>query len=146
MSRWAQVQNDVVQNVIEADQAFVDMVKANWQFVIESDLAQMDDTYDHATGIFTRPPEPEPPPWPVIRTITVPKWFDRWTDEELGIFHTLAQTNESVAGWNIWLSRQSAVSLDDTRIIAKLQQGVASGRISQARMDALLVDVAKGEV
>ena len=128
-----------------ADQDFIDQISHNWSFVVQTDTAQIGDIYNPSTGEFTTPAEVVEP-WPVIRTMTVEKWYNRWTDEELGMFHTLAQTNEAVAGWEIWLGRQSAISLDDPRIVDRLEQGVTSGRITQARMDALLSDVAEGEL
>ena len=145
MARYALILNDEVQNVIVADQDFIDEISSYWSFVVQSDTAQIGDAYNPSTGEFTTPTI-EPEPWPVIRTMTVEKWYNRWTDAELGMFHTLAQTNEAVAGWEIWLGRQSAISLDDPRIVDRLEQGVTIGKITQERMDALLADVAEGEL
>ena len=143
--RYALILNDEVQNVIMADQEFVDLISSNWSFIVQSDTAQIGDAYDPVTKEFTTP-DVVVDEWPIIRTITVEKWYNRWTDEELGLFHALAATNDAIAGWEIWLGRQSAISLDDPRIVDRLQQGVTSGKITQARMDALLADVAEGEL
>lgn len=146
--RYAQILELTVMNVIEADQAFVDTISHNYDWVVQSDTAQMGDAYDPATKEFTTPEPiitPEPP-WPVIRTIGVSQWFNRWTDEELGKFITLAESNQGVAGWNSWLNRQSAVDLDDLRITVRLQQAVTGGHITQIRMDELLGDVQETEI
>ena len=144
MNRYALIKDNIVENLVMLEVEDISWMQDDWDHIVESLTAEMGDSYDPATEEFTSNLVPEV--WPTIRTMTIEKWFDRWTDEELGIFETLAQTNEAIAGWRVWISRQSAVDLDDTRITNRLAQGVSSGRITQARMDALLADVAENEL
>lgn len=146
--RYALILELTVKNVTNGDQDFADLISPDWDYVIQSDTAQMHDTYDPVGGTFSTPAEipPAEPPWPVIRTIKKEKWYDRWTDEDLGKMLTAAKTSEGMAGWMDWIRNQTALDLDNARISAKLAQGVAGGHITQATMDALLADVQQDEV
>lgn len=137
-----------VKNIISADQAFADLIAINWDYVIQSDSANIYDIYDPVTETFTYPTPAEPPAmvWPVIRIIKKEKWYDRWTDDDLGKLLAVANTNEGMAGWMDWIRSQSALDLDSTRITSKLQQGVDGGHITQSAMDILLADVTEEEM
>lgn len=148
MSNWALILDLEVKNAIVAEQEYIDLISPNWDYVIQSDTARIDDIYDPVSETFT-PPDPiiiPEPDWPVIRIIKKANWYDRWTDDDLGKLLAVANTNEGMAGWMDWIRSQSALDLDSTRITSKLQQGVDGGHITQSAMDILLADVTEEEM
>jgi len=81
------------------------------------------------------PVDPDPV---MIRVIPTHEFLDRFTDDELSLIWRLAQTNDKIHGWTIWLGRQAIVNLDAARITTPLQMGVTAGKITQERMNAIL--------
>lgn len=141
-NNYALIKDDVVENVVTGTEEYAAEIAPNWDYVVQSDIASIGDIYDPVGGTFTTP---APPPWPVIRTISQAKWYDRWTDEDLGTFRTQAKTSNAMLGWLDWIDKQPIVYLDTPRIVDKLQSAVDNFHITQAAMDIILADVTEEE-
>ena len=150
MAKYALILNLEVKNLVEANQDYVDSVSHNWDYIVQSDTANIGDTYDPGSGTFTPAPLPPEKPFPIIRTIRIDKWLDRWDDETFGRVLRLAENDTAIGnqikGWIKWLDRQSAISLDDTRIVNKLDYALTNSFITQQEHDDLLADVQPGEL
>lgn len=148
--RYALINEFTVVNIIVADSDFAASISGDYQYVIQSDTAQIGDAYNSVSGEFTTPELPPEPDWPVIRTITVEHWLNRWSDETLGRVIRISESDtpvgDKVKGWLAWLDRQSAISLDDTRITDRIQQAVDAGKITVAEQTTLMADVQEGEL
>ena len=119
--QYALIKNTIIQNVIEADQAFAQAIAPEWDAVvsIESMTPTPGIGWSYEAGVFTAPempPAPEPTPEP--RHITVGAFFDRFGDQKWPI---LADTNASVQALIKDASVRKWINLDDPQVLTGLQ-------------------------
>lgn len=125
--QYALINNNLVENVAEGDQAWADSVASDWQAVVNvsSTNPQPGIGWSYSNGSFTAPivpPAPEPVPLP--RHITVGAFFDRFGDQKWPI---LADTNASVQALIKDASVRAYINLDDSQVEAGLNMVVGAG-------------------
>ena len=126
---YAVVENGIVTNIVLSDSALF----PNW---IQSDVAQIDWTYD---GAAFHPPVPPPPPVlpPIITRLA---FRYRLTDAEyVGILNA-AKTDVEVFAWVETFNIVSQVNLNDPRTKSGLDMMVAKSLLTAQRETQILTD------
>jgi hypothetical protein len=119
--QYALIKNNLVENIIEADQAFAQAIAPEWDAVVSTEgmTPAPGIGWSYADGTFTAPvvpPAPEPAPEP--RRITVGAFFDRLGDQKWPV---LADTNASVQALIKDASVRAYINLDDPQVLTGLQ-------------------------
>jgi hypothetical protein len=133
---YALIKNNLVENVILADQAFADSIAPGWDAVVPSQNAGIGWTY--VDGVFTAPPAPTPTPAQPIRTLTKLQYMGRFTDAELVGIYTAAKTVVQVEIWLEKFKLASEINLDDPATVSGLQAMESAGLIGVGRAAEIL--------
>lgn len=125
--QYALIKNNLVENIAEGDQAWADLVAADYQAVVNTTDMQQQPAigWSYENGQLIAPPAPpisEPTPEP--RRITVGAFFDRFGTQKWSI---LADANPSVQALIKDASVRSYINLDDPQVEAGLNMVVSAG-------------------
>lgn len=139
--RYALVKNNKIEQIIIADQEFVNMIAPEWQHI-----EPLDETYEKAAeigwacinGTIIHPgTPPAPPPAPIEPKITRLAFLNRFTDAEaIAIDLSSMGATVEAAALRLYMAKVNAamfidLSREDTR--AGVQQLEAMGLLSQGR-------------
>lgn len=134
MSRYAIIQNAVVDNVVIADAA----LDVGGEWVCIDDMMPMPGPgWIYENGAFVAPPAPLPPP-SLPNIITKVAFRFRMTDAEYVGVMNAAKTDVEVAAWVETFNMVTQVNLDSQRTIDGVAVLVAKELLTEARGQEIL--------
>lgn len=133
---YALVKNNIIENVIECDQAFADSIAHEWDEVIPSN--GMCKGWEKIGGVWTPPAPPEQPAPAPVRVLTKLQYMNRFTDAELAAIYTAAKTVVQVEIWLEKFKLATEVNLDDPATVAGLQAMEAARLLATGRAAEIL--------
>lgn len=134
MSRYAIIQNAVIDNVVIADAA----LDVGGEWVCIDDMMPMPGPgWIYENGAFVAPPAPLPPP-SLSNIITKVAFRFRMTDAEYAGVISAAKTDVEVAAWVETFNMVSQIDLDNQRTKDGVANLVSKNLLTQARADEIL--------
>lgn len=135
--RYAIIIGNTVDGVIIAsnllDASNIATAKGGFAYRVDNLDPQPGPGWHYEAGAFS-PPDAVVVP----RLLTYNELIERFTDDELGTLQGLADTQQAIRGWLVWLQSRVTIDLDDTRLTTRLQQAVSLGYLTQVRVDEIL--------
>ncbi len=143
MPSFALIKNNIVENVIVADQEFATTLTSQYDHVIDvSDgRAGIGAEYDGTDFVTPPAPEPTPDPEPTPKQYTQLEYQSLFTLAELVAVEVAAGTDPTLRVLQRMQQAATYISLADPRTLQGMQYLVSAGILTQARYDEILTHV-----